>query len=59
MKQPQEMYDWLEKQNQILSKCDDSRFLDRSSSAARVKALDKAKENGFFLGMDWKWLESV
>ena len=24
----------------------------------QAKALEKAREHGFYLGMDWKWLES-
>eukprot|EP00802_Teleaulax_amphioxeia_P016506 Tamp_16627.p1 GENE.Tamp_16627~~Tamp_16627.p1 ORF type:complete len:382 (+),score=103.03 Tamp_16627:1-1146(+) len=58
MKQPEELYEWLEKQNDALTKCDNSRFIDQNSSAAKAKALEKAREHGFYLGMDWKWLES-
>jgi hypothetical protein len=57
MQQPEELFEWLQQQNQKLSQCDDSRFLDANSSAAKAKALEKARKQGFFLGMDWQWLQ--
>ena len=56
--QPEQLFAWLEQQNEALLKHDDSRFVDDKSSAARAKALAKARQHAFMLGMDWNWLET-
>jgi hypothetical protein len=43
-RQPEELLGWLLQQNEALSQCDDARFLDSKASAAKVKALAKARE---------------
>ena len=54
----EELVQWLEERNAQLGKRDDSEWSQgrAKTSAALQKAIVKAKDQGFYLGLGWEWL---
>lgn len=56
---PEQLVAWVEARNAELAARPDGEWGDgrKKNSAALEKALSKAREHKFFLGLSWEWLE--
>jgi hypothetical protein len=64
LRSPEQLHAWLLARNAELASLTDEAWAARmpakrsaSFDSAFSKALAKARDNGFFLGMDWRWLD--
>mmetsp|Transcript_21562 Transcript_21562/g.51910 ORF Transcript_21562/g.51910 Transcript_21562/m.51910 type:complete len:376 (-) Transcript_21562:287-1414(-) len=48
---------WLLAENTKMGEKGDAFWTEEKAGPARIKAVAKARKNGFWLGMDWSWLE--